>query len=366
MRVIAIANQKGGCGKTTTSVNFSACLNFLQKKVLVIDLDPQGHSTIGFGIKTPKGTLTLYNLLSPLQFAVPALSEVIRNLNPDLDLIPCNASLNALEEEFGFMPNYHLKLRDLLMRIGQESRPYDFVVLDCPPNLGVLTWNALSAADEVLVPIEPSFFSLHGLAKISETLQIVGRSRETPLAVHALLTIFNSEVNFSQEIHDEVKAHFQERLFTTIIHEHVSLKEAAAAGQSIVQYAPQSTAFQDYLNLAVEYLERDWNRRLPARELGWEQVVKNHFGPRQMSDGVLFQFSSKTASSVEIAGDFNHWVPEPLLRRDPDGLWQKVIRVTLKNFRYKFIVDGEWQVDPHQPVQKENAYGGVDSYMEFA
>ena len=194
----------------------------------------------------------------------------------------------------------------------------------------------------------------------------MNRSRETPLAVHALLTLFNSQVNFSHEIRDEVKAHFQNRLFTTIIHDHISLKEAAAAGQSVVEYAPQSQAFQDYLNLAVEYLERDWNRKLPEKELGWEQVFKNHFGPRQISDGILFQFSSKTASSVEIAGDFNHWVPELLVRRDQDGLWQKVISVELKTFRYKFIVDGEWQVDPSQPMQKENAYGGVDSYMEFA
>jgi chromosome partitioning protein len=366
LRVIAIANQKGGCGKTTTSINFSACLNFLQKKVLVIDLDPQGHSTIGLGVKTQKGMLTLYDLLSPLQRISPPLDQVIRNLQPDLDLIPCNASLNAIEEEFGFMPNYHLKLRDLLGRISEDARRYDFVVLDCPPNIGMLTWNALNAADEILIPVEPSFFSLHGLAKISETLQIVNRNREKPLAVHALLTLFNSQVSFSQEIYEEVRAHFQSRLFTTIIHEHVSLKEAAAAGQSIVQYAPQSQAFQDYLNLAVEYLERDWNRKLPEKELGWEQVFKNHFGPRQISDGILFQFSSKTASTVEIAGDFNHWVPEPLLQRNQDGLWQKVIPVELKTFRYKFIVDGEWQVDPCHPMKKENAYGGVDSYMEFA
>jgi chromosome partitioning protein len=290
---------------------------------------------------------------------------VIRNVQQDLDLIPCNGSLNALEEEFSFMPNYHLKLRDLLTRIAQEQS-YDFVILDCPPNLGTLTWNALSAADEVLIPVEPSFFSLHGLAKISETLQIVSRSREVPLAIHALLTLFNSQVNFSQEIYEEVRAHFQSRLFTTIIHEHVSLKEAAAAGQSIVQHAPESQAFQDYLNLAVEYLERDWNRKLPEKELGWEQVYKNHFGPRQVSDGILFQFSSKTASTVEIAGDFNHWIPELLVRRNQEGLWQKVITVELKTFRYKFIVDGEWQVDPSQPLQKENAYGGVDSFMEFA
>lgn len=365
MRIIAIANQKGGCGKTTTSINFSACLHFLQKRVLLIDLDPQGHSTCGLGVKIPKGIPTLYDLLSPLQRVPPTLGQTLRNLQPDFDLIPCNASLNALEEEFGFVPNYHLKLKDLFSRLVQEERPYDFVVLDCPPNLGMLTWNALNAADEIIIPVEPSFFSLHGLGKIAETIQIVNRSRETALAVHALLTLFNSQTNFSQEIYEEVKTHFQDRLFNTIVHEHIHLKEAAAAGQSIVQYAPQSAAFQDYLNLAVEYLEREWNRKLPPKNLGWEQVLKNHFGPREVSDGILFQFLSKTASSVEIAGDFNRWVPEPLVRRNADGLWQKVVPVAEKTFRYKFIVDGEWQVDPNQPQQKENAFGGVDSFAEL-
>ncbi len=365
MRVVAIANQKGGCGKTTTSINFSACLSFLQKSVLVVDLDPQGHSTCGLGVKTQKGTPTLYELLSPLYPNAPLISQVVRTVRPDFDILPCDFTMNALEEEFGFLPNFHNRLRDLLSRVVREHRDYDFAVLDCPPNLGGLTWNALNAADEIMIPVEPSFFSLHGLGKISETLQTVDRNRQVPLGVHALLTLFNSEMSFSQEVYDEVKAHFRGHLFTTIIHDHIALKEAAASGHSIVEYAPQSPAFQDYLNLVVEFLERDWNRKLPEKELGWSQVLKDHFGPRRVSDGILFQFLSKTASSVEIAGDFNHWVAEPLVRRNQDGLWQRVIPVELKTFCYKFIVDGEWQVDPNQPVHKENAYGGVDSYMEL-
>lgn len=366
MRVIAIANQKGGCGKTTSSINFSACLHFLQKKVLLVDLDPQGHSTCGLGIKLQKGMASVYELLSPLQVMPPSFSQVIRSLNPDFDLMPADSSLNALDEEFNFMPNNHRKLKDLLTRLEADHRRYDFVILDCPPNLGILTWNALNAADEIIVPVEPSFFSLHGLGKISETIHIVNRSRGTPMKVHALLTNFNSQTNFSQEIYDEVRRHFQDALFRSIIHENIALREAAAAGQSIVQYAPQSPAFQDYLNLAVEYLERDWDRRLPSQGLGWEEVYNSHYGPRMVSDGILFQFHNKTASTVEVAGDFNHWIPEALIRRGDDGLWQKIIRVDKKAFRYKFIVDGEWQVDPGQPIQKENAYGGLDSYVELA
>lgn len=365
MRIIAIANQKGGCGKTTTSINFSACLHFLQKKVLLADLDPQGHSTCGLGIRLEKGAPSIYELLSPLQSLPPSFSQIIRSINPDFDLIPADTSLNALDEEFSFMPNYHRKLKDVLEKLKEEHRRYDCVILDCPPNLGILTWNALNAADEIIIPVEPSFFSLHGLGKITETIQIVNRERENPLGVHALLTNFNSQMSFSQEIYDEVRSHFRNQLFKTIIHENISLREAAAAGQSIVQYAPQSPAFQDYLNLAVEYLEREWDRKLPAQGLGWGQVYKSHYGPRKVPDGILFQFCSKTASSVEIAGDFNHWVPEVMVRRGDEGLWQKIIHVEEPTFRYKFIVDGEWQVDPNQPLQKENAYGGLDSYVEF-
>ncbi len=366
MRVIAVANQKGGCGKTTTSINFSACLNFLQKKVLLIDLDPQGHSTCGLGVKIPNGGLTLYDLLSPMQKLPPRFSDVVQNIHPRFDILPSNSALNALEEDLSFMPNNHLKLKGLIEKIREKSSTsYDYVVLDCPPNLGVLTWNAFHAVDEVIIPVEPSFFSLHGLAKISETLERVGHSRNTRPVIHALLTIFNSEMNFSQEIYEEVRAHFQNKLFTTIIHEHIHLKESVAAGKSIAQYAPESPAFRDYLNLAVEYLERDWNRKLPENDLGWEKVYENHLGPRRVSDGVLFQFLSKSAESVEIAGDFNHWIPELLVKRTVEGLWQKIMPVELKNFRYKFIVDGEWQVDPNQPERKQNAYGGVDSYAEL-
>lgn len=366
MRVIAIANQKGGCGKTTTSINLSACLSFLQKKVLLVDLDPQGHSTCGLGVRLEKDTLTVYDLLSPTQYFSPAISNVAVALNSGFDILPSNGRLNALEEEFSFMPDQHKRFGELIERIKKEQGQYDFIVLDCPPNLGVLTWNALYGADEVIIPVEPSFFSLHGLGKITETIQIVNESRANPLNVHALLTLFNSDFSFSQEILYEVKTHFKESLFNSIIHESIQLKEAASAGESIARYAPNSTAFRDYLNLAVEYLEREWDRQLPENRLGWDKVLDDHFGPRQVSGGVLFQFQNKTAKTVEIAGDFNHWIPEPLISRNEKGLWQKIIHVDQKTFRYKFIIDGEWQIDPNQPSHKENSYGGVDSYLELS
>ena len=366
MRVIAVANQKGGCGKTTTSINLAACLAFLGKKILLVDLDPQGHSTCGLGIQAGKLRHTLYNLLSPCEkFKVP-FPETIQEINPNFFILPSYGILGAVEEELANLPDRDRRLKTCLAEIDQEQSSFDYAILDCPPNLGILTFNALEAADEVLIPVEPSFFSLHGLAKISETIRRTSHRRGRATGIHALLTLFDSRMSFGKEVYEEVKAHFKERLFKTIIHSRVALKEAAGAGKSIVDYDPESPAFQDYLNLAVEYLDREWDRLLPENKLGWENILHRRYGPKRVMGGILFQALSEEARSVEVAGDFNQWVPESLLRRDTPGLWQKVIPITSGRWRYKFIVDGEWQLDPYHPEQRQNVYGTYDSYLDLA
>ena len=366
MRVIAIANQKGGCGKTTTSINFSACLAYLQKKTLLLDLDPQGHSTCGLGIKAADSSTSLYDFLTPLRFNKPSLSKSLCEINPSFFVMPTYGILGALEEELMLMPEKEKRLKEFLLSPEFSQLGFECVVLDCPPNLGLLSLSALEAADEIIIPVEPSFFSLHGLAKISETVSQVNQRRNLGLQVHALLTLFNSEMKFAEEVYEEVKEHFKGQLLSSIIHDHVLLREAASAGQSIVDYAPSSPAFQDYLHLATEYLEKQWDRILPAQRLGWDNVIRQHYGPKRVSGGILFQIVSQKARWVEIAGDFNHWIPESLMRRDDEGLWQKIIPIGTGGFRYKFIVDGEWQIDPYQPTQQPNAFGTLDSYLELA
>jgi chromosome partitioning protein len=366
VRIIAVANQKGGCGKTTTSINFAACLAYLGKKVLMIDMDPQGHAGCGLGIPEEEGRKSAFDLLRGEEFQIAASPELIRSVNSHLDVIPAYENLSGLEEAFAGRPDRKKRLKTALHHFRRRGMLWDFVVLDCPPNLGILTDNALEAADEIIIPVEPSFFSLHGLAKISETLRRVHSARECPLLVHALLTIFNSENSFYREIYEEVRKYFRDQLFKTVIHESVLLKEASGAGQSIVDYNRYSQPFRDYLSLATEYLERNWDRILPREELGWDHVLSSRFGPRLVSGGVLFQLLSKTARCVEVAGDFNGWIPEALIYRHESGLWQKVVGVNRGAFRYKYIVDGEWQVDPCQPAQLSNAFGGYDSYVEIA
>ncbi len=365
MRVIAVANQKGGCGKTTTSINFAACLAFLSKKILLIDLDPQGHSTCGLGIKAEDLRYTLYDLLSPTLDKKPDLNDVLVEINSNLFLLPSFVNLSAVEEELAHIPERDKRLKHLIDWYVRSEYAFDYIIMDCPPNLGVLTFNALDAAEEVIIPIEPSFFSLHGLAKISETLNQVGQRRGAGLEVRALLSIFDSRTRFAKDIYDEVKEHFENRVFKSIIHESVILKEAAGAGQSIVQYDPQSSAFQDFFRLAVEYLEKEWERQLPRWELGWQNYICNKYGPRRVIGGVLFQFLAEKARAVEIAGDFNNWVPESLWFREEEGIWQKIVPVSEGAYRYKFIVDGEWQMDPYHQDRKENAYGSYDSFLNL-
>lgn len=366
MRVVAVANQKGGCGKTTTSINLAASLAVLDKKTLLIDLDPQGHSACGLGIRQQDHPYSLYDLLSPQVFNKPALSEVLCEPEPGLWVIPSYVNLSSLEEELVYIPDKDKRLKELILKIRNEFPSIECIVLDCPPNLGVLTANALEACDEIIIPIEPSFFSLHGLAKISETLKEANVKRNQPIGIHALLTIFDSRTRFAQDVYEEVKKHFREKMFRTIIHESVLLKESAGAGQSIVRYCRDSEPARDYSHLAVEYLERAWERALPQGRFGWEHVLYQHYGPRKVMAGILFQVHCKKARLVEIAGDFNNWIPEPMIQREgEEGLWQKVIQMERGSFRYKFIVDGEWQLDPYQPLQRMNSFGTYDSYVEI-
>lgn len=365
MQIIAIANHKGGCGKTTTSIHFAACLAQLEKTVLLVDLDPQGHSTCGLGIKAEELSHTLYDFMHGAEEEERRIEDFLRPISPNFKIFPSYGILSAIEEELSGKEDRYECLSRRLLPLLKESNEFDYVIFDCPPNLGVLTYNALEIADEVIIPIEPSFFSLHGLGKITETIYEIRDRLRKDFDIHALLTIFDSSLSFSEEIYEEIKDHFGKKLFKSIIHTDVAFKEAAAYGQSITEYAPESNAYQDYMKMTMEYLEREWDRLLPAKQLGWDQVFYHHYGPKKVSGGILFQAKQAEARWVEIAGDFNNWIPEPMVRRDEPGLWQKVIPIESGAFRYKYIVDGEWQIDPYQPTQA-NDFGGQDSYLEIA
>ena len=364
IRIIAIANQKGGCGKTTTTINLGACLARLNRRVLLVDLDPQAHTTVGLGIFPEKLERTLHDLLHPEEEKRPSWDDVALRLNPNLCLLPGDQRLYQLEETFSLQPQRQKQLKYLFVVGISWLQAFDFILIDCPPNLGLLTLNALEAAQEVVIPIEPSFFSLHGLAKISETLQRVGEKRGRRHRINALLTLFEGRHRFSQEVYDEVKKHFQKRVFHNVIHENVILREAAGAGLSIVDFDPDSVGYRDYMGLASEILERGWDCESFFDEGSLGDSQKRALGPKKVCGGTLFQYIAPAAKEVLIAGDINHWVGAPLIRRNEKGLWQRVFLFGKGGYRYKFLVDGEWKIDPFAMTEKENPYGSRDSYIE--
>lgn len=365
IRVIAVANQKGGCGKTTTTINLGACLARLNQRVLLIDMDPQAHTTVGLGILPDKLEQTLYDLLCPESEPKPSLEDVTLQLSPFLFLLPGDLRLHHFEEIFSNHPQKEKQLKYLLLFSLSRYQSFDFILIDCPPNLGPLTLNALEASQEIIIPIEPSFFSLHGLAKISETLQRVGTRRGQAHQTRALMTLYEGDNDFSVEVHEEVKKHFRDQLFHTVIRENTVLREAAGAGLSIADYDPHSIGYRDHMGLATEILERRWKWETAPGENHMSENGERRMGPRRVSGGILFQCLAPEAKQVSIAGDFNHWVAEPLFRRTGDDLWQRVVSLVRGGFRYKFLVDGEWQLDPAAPARKENSFGGQDSYIEI-
>lgn len=366
IRVIAIANQKGGCGKTTTAINLGACLARLNQRVLLVDLDPQAHTTVGLGILPEKLPRTLWDLLSVEGENKGWWEETTLRLNPHLFLLPGDLRLHQFEETFSHDPQREKQLKYLLLFSLPRPDPVDFILVDCPPNLGLLTLNALEASQEVIIPIEPSFFSLHGLAKISETLQRVGEKRGRVHQTGALLTLFESRSRFSQEVYEEVKKHFQERMFHTVIHENVSLREAAGAGLSVIDYDPASSGSCDYSRLAAEVLERGWHWEEEAVSSDKTGLSAPVFNPRPVCGGVLFQYWAPEAKEVLVAGDFNQWIAEPLIRRRENGLWQRIFPLRRGGYHYKFLVNGEWKLDPGALANRENSFGSQDSYIEIS
>lgn len=364
MRIIALSNHKGGCGKTTTSINLSACLAHLGKKVLLIDLDPQGHSGCGLNLERDGSVFGVSALFQKVHPDGTTLQDFKQTAENNLDVMVGGEELNEVEERLSASQKKETLLKANLQKLIGETTPYDYIILDCPPNLGVLTRNALNAADEVIIPVEPSYFSLHGLAKISETMTKINLGRRKDLQVHALITLFNASTQFAREVYEDVKKNFGNKLFSTIIHECIELKEAASAGESIVTYAPLSIAFQEYQSLAKEFLERDWTRSLPRpKEEKKKTAPQSQKGPLEVPGGVLFQCDIKNASKVEIAGDFNDWKPQPMIRTFPGDHWFRVISVAKGEYRYKFVVDGEWIADPAQLAERSNEFGTMDSLI---
>jgi chromosome partitioning protein len=252
MRTIAIINQKGGCGKTTTSINLAACMARLGHKTLLVDMDPQGHCGVGLAVPEDQIERTIYDVLIEPSDGTPSkLSEIVWQIASDFDLAPSNIKLAAFEQVFAGRNGREDRLSLALSAVQQN---YEWCIIDCPPSVGLLTFNALRACDEVIVPVETGFFSLHGLTKMMETLELMKDRCSKDIQVRVLPTLYDTRTKLAREVLSELRAKFNGYLMESTVNFNTKLKEAASFGQPITEYDPGSRGYKDFVNLARELM----------------------------------------------------------------------------------------------------------------
>lgn len=356
MKVLAVVNQKGGCGKTTLAIHLAAAWAKEGFRVLLVDLDPQGHASLGMGIQAEDSPLGSYDLLSDP--AAPFDQMRVR-ARENLDVIPSGIILSAAEQELARQPGRESRLRSALLRHGED---YDWIVVDTAPAVGLLTFNALVASDALLVPVDSSTFTLHGLEKILETLEVLEEETEKRPPCFVVANQFNRRTLFSRELYAELAANTRIRLLETKVRASVRVKMAAASGVPVMNLAKAGPVRLDFENLAEEL----WGHLAELSFTRDQDIAEMLFGPQISDEGICFRLRMPDASEVYLTGSFNHWNPGGIpLYPVPglDGVWEVTLPLTPGNYEYRYIVDGRWVTDPSHQQTLVNDMGVENSLL---
>jgi len=433
MRTIAVVNQKGGCGKTTVSINLASALAGTGQRVLLVDMDPQSHCAVGLAVPEEQIEQSIYDVLISTSRNEPIkLTEILWQISDGLELAPASLDLSAFEQQMVGIAERECCLKDALDKIKSD---YDYTVIDCPPAVSLLTFNALRAATDVIVPVETGYFALHGLSRQLETLSILCRRHNQQVDVRVLASMYDIRTKMAREILAELRSHFADRMFKTVVSFNTKIKEASSFGQPISEYDPASKGHSDFHSLADEVLgSRTRQQRhefvntladqlesisatadellqsskpsieyepaleteelrltLPVEEFATYEAaptvlpgegeavagtprfldtaakLSDYYGVNQVKDAVVFVTLYPRASSVQVAGDFNNWQPEqtPMQKVGDSGVWQTEMNLSPGRYRYRLVVDGQWQQDPYNELTELNPFGGFNSVVEI-
>jgi chromosome partitioning protein len=318
--------------------------------------------------------LSIYNVLSPITQKKTKLENIVKNVSPNFDLAPSGIILSTLEQELSDEISRESRLSDVLLNFV-NARYYDFALIDCPPNLGLLTINAIRASSEVIIPVEASRFSIDGISRLVEILNLIKDRLNHSVSHRVLATMFDSRLKHSFNMLDKIKAGSGDKVMDNIIHVNVKLKEAQNAGTHIFNYDKYSRGAKDYFSLAREMItgfeslaqhkdlalnKIDLKESKVKKEI--KQLVREEIA---RLNEIIFSFSGPEAESVYVVGDFNNWSRNESSRMEKDnGTWTKKIALEPGRYRYRFVVNDSWVEDPSNAQKAENPFGGMDSLLE--
>lgn len=367
MKIISIANQKGGCGKTTTAINLASSLGLNGKKVLLIDLDPQAHASLGLNIESRD---SIYNVISNLTPRKLKIKDIIQSVEGKFDIVPSNILVGTLEQELSDEIGRELKLKEIIDPLRSS---YDYILIDCPPALGILTINSIRVSDELIVPVETSRFSLQGVTHLNTIIKLIRDRLNHVVNSKILITMFDSRLRHSFSMLDTFKKEFGKNIFDTIIHVNVKLKESAVMGMTVSSFDKYCRGSKDYDSLAKEIIMLDRHETLELQE-EVEQVIK--FPSLKMQEIIKkevrefypthFSVEAPGARNVYISGSFNNWsLDDSCKLNQNNGKWEIDLHLRKGVYEYQFIVDGVWTEDTNNAKKARNQFGDCNSVIEI-